>query len=675
MLASLFSPAASAQDPVSPNIYLKTYTRTGLSDSQSTTWQDFGTQGNSYGFSHQTVNILWVWDYVGGGTNNWDQDSYITATSTDNTENQTGVMNDSYWGFGTLWSSASQLGVTTTTNAFNGDGDPIFNHTNAFVTDMNVAPPSFAWQKASISITGNTTNIASDDFGTYTNILTTATTENITTTVELSTGGYTNSTNQSVFLISAWAVDVNTGYPIDPALIQIQGTNLDASGQLQIPLNDNDYVDLTPVLPAAFSNYLFSVAAGYPPGGGPTPPGGGSNTVTIAKMQYMDPDLPGTWLDVTGTIYSYQNDTYQFRVLPSPTNATWPGGSPTWTVAGASAGTGAQITYQFSTLSSSATDYKQVVATCGTSSRTSSVVVFSASLTYGPEDNFSGRSYTQFGLGERFNATNGVLPYGLSPSSVGLDFRSNFPYQAGFSVSSDKTTAQITGVAVPGSYEIQLIWNKIPAIPPRRIGGVAANYIPPSSVEYIPVLSGQSPSVGVTVVPKSVLFHNTNSTASICELKQVVKPGNVSWESIQVREGYAQYSIEGVFTNYSVGRDHNAQALQNPSQRIPVPNSALTTYGWALPIPDGSGPPPIPPVSTNATTGLPEFQDGGRMYITIPLEYVIQTAVPPYDSWIVSLGNVYSEWKLSPSGRIDGLKQNISWSVNYWDPTTTGPPP
>ncbi len=265
VLASPFSPAASAQDPVPASVYLKTYTRTGLSDSQSTTWQDFGTQGNYYSFADQTINTSWVWDYVNGGTNCSNQNMHNESSSTDSGGNQTGQTSDSYWGFGTLWSAAIQPGVTTWTNAFSWDGDPSYNFTNICVTDTNVGMPGFAWQKAGFSIIDGATNINSDDFGTYTNIWTATTTENITTTVELFTGGYPGSTDACVATVYAWAYDLIGNTYIDPTQIQIMGTNLNADGTLTMQLTQNSFYDVTPVFPTNYSNVVFGVWADDPP--------------------------------------------------------------------------------------------------------------------------------------------------------------------------------------------------------------------------------------------------------------------------------------------------------------------------------------------------------------------------------------------------------------------------
>ncbi|MBI3874502.1 MAG: hypothetical protein HY300_00715, partial [Verrucomicrobia bacterium] len=450
------------------------------------------------------------WDRLLGGNNDWRQSS-TNRSFADGYPFQWG---DSTSDANTVWPAWPDAGTETDSATYSGTDTNAVANQNWSLTYSNMAQPSWPWQHYSCQYASSDSGDPNDAYVQWSSDYSfTATWD---AQIELWTGGTPGSTNQVFITLGVSMTDLDTGLPIDPSEITLMGMTPDTNGIVTITNTENLFIGCTPTVDTTVhTNYEFSVWIA------PAPPGGGSNTVTIAKMQYMDPDLPGTWLDVTGTIYSYQNDTYQFRVLPSPTNATWPSGSPTWKVAGAAAGTGAQITYQFSALSSSATDYKQVVATCGTSSRTSSVVVFTANLAMHPEDDFTNRTYSHYLVGERLVIVNNISPADLSPLTPNLDLRTNyFPYPARFDVLSDKTSGTLYGVAIPGLYKIELVRHNSAAGITRVLQVFPATFVPPNYLKYEPwLLLGQTPNtysavvVGTTNVPtSSTSIGHTNNT-------------------------------------------------------------------------------------------------------------------------------------------------------------------
>ncbi len=84
-------------------------------------------------------------------------------------------------------------------------------------------------------------------------------------------------------------------------------------------------------------------------------------TVPVTGIQYKDP-ATGSFVTVSGTLYVLKNTTLTFKAVSSPATLTFPAGQPTWSGTSGATGTGQTLPVSFATVSTSATDYKTVVA-------------------------------------------------------------------------------------------------------------------------------------------------------------------------------------------------------------------------------------------------------------------------------------------------------------------------
>jgi hypothetical protein len=168
-------------------------------------------------------------------------------------------------------------------------------------------------------------------------------------------------------------------------------------------------------------------------------------SVGIAAIEYSEPDLPGSWFTPGSPVYVLQNDIVPFRALPDPSDAPWPAGNPKWDLMGVAYGTGPSITIPAGAASTTSTTPKPVVAKCGSSQKSAGLLPFWAFLTRGPEHDFEGRSYDEFGVGEVVTFTNNVIPPGLAPLTVGLQLQPNFPHPAPYYISPDQRTLKLWG--------------------------------------------------------------------------------------------------------------------------------------------------------------------------------------------------------------------------------------
>jgi hypothetical protein len=111
----------------------------------------------------------------------------------------------------------------------------------------------------------------------------------------------------------------------------------------------------------------------------------------VEKLQWHVDTNP--FEDVTGTVYIARVATAYFKALKDPSNAPqWPVAKPVWSGTSGVEGTGVEtVSKEFSTASTSPTDYKTVIATCGNSKTANVIVVDAESIspsggTYSVED-------------------------------------------------------------------------------------------------------------------------------------------------------------------------------------------------------------------------------------------------------------------------------------------------
>jgi len=144
-----------------------------------------------------------------------------------------------------------------------------------------------------------------------------------------------------------------------------------------------------------------------------------SATVTVVKVdkvQYNDPD--DGYKNVSGILYVMKGTTVTFKAIKDPADANWPDEKPAWSGTSGATGTGETISVTFNTLSSSLTDFKTVIAECG-NTVTVNVIVYSLGRFHIPEDNFTGRALTTYGVRELMDIGFTTNPAGITAAQIG----------------------------------------------------------------------------------------------------------------------------------------------------------------------------------------------------------------------------------------------------------------
>ncbi len=140
-----------------------------------------------------------------------------------------------------------------------------------------------------------------------------------------------------------------------------------------------------------------------------------SVATSIQKLQYAGES--GN-VDISDTLYVLKGTTVTFNAVPSPANAQFASGKPVWSGSSGASGSGQTKQVTFDSASTSATDYKTVVATAG-NAKTANVIVIELAGTLTPDDPFTGRSQTSFGIHERLGLSCSITPSGISTSQIG----------------------------------------------------------------------------------------------------------------------------------------------------------------------------------------------------------------------------------------------------------------
>jgi hypothetical protein len=141
-----------------------------------------------------------------------------------------------------------------------------------------------------------------------------------------------------------------------------------------------------------------------------------SVAASILKLQYQKPE--GGNQDISTTLYVFKGSTVTFVAVPNPSGSAFPTGKPTWSGTSGASGTGTTTSVTFNTTSSSSSDFKTVIAT-DRNVVTANVIVLELTGTLTPDDAFTGRSTTNFGIHEHLTLSAGITPSGLSASQVG----------------------------------------------------------------------------------------------------------------------------------------------------------------------------------------------------------------------------------------------------------------
>lgn len=305
--------------------------------------------------------------------------------------------------------------------------------------------------------------------------------------------------------------------------------------------------------------------------------------VALDRIQYNDPQ--NGWIACPSPLYVMKGTSVQFKAIPSPADASFPSGQPTWS--GAATGSGATASAIFSSASSSLSDYKTATATCGNSVSCNGVV-YTLTPALSPQDFFVNRSLIQYGLGEVTYLNFTALPAVTSAQIGGLKwFLSNGGDSA--LTSGVDGTGTLTCSSSPSS----------PIITLQIFNG-------PSS--------GKSVASSISVIAPSnayaVHLDNVAHTQYLCSVfmhtDAYYLPKTVSFSHLQWRESDVAASIaNGCFTNSNNNNgsppdtSHHANSVwiaASPTADESAENGGLGTFvnevdtaGFSVPNPDNGG--------------------------------------------------------------------------------------
>jgi hypothetical protein len=142
-------------------------------------------------------------------------------------------------------------------------------------------------------------------------------------------------------------------------------------------------------------------------------------TITVVGVQKLQYAQGGGYVDVSGTLYVLVGQSLTFNAVSMPGGSTWPSGQPVWSGSSGASGSGATVSVAFNQLSTSTSDYKTVIATCGNTSATANVIVFDLLPILTPQDNFDGRDLTAYGVCEYIDLSYQTTPAGINEYEIG----------------------------------------------------------------------------------------------------------------------------------------------------------------------------------------------------------------------------------------------------------------
>jgi len=236
--------------------------------------------------------------------------------------------------------------------------------------------------------------------------------------------------------------------------------------------------------------------------------------VTLGSIQYKDPQ--SGWIACPSPLYVMKGTSVQFKAIPSPSDASFPSGNPTWGGTSGVSGTGATTNATFSTQSASVGDTKTVTATCGNTASTD-VVVYTLQPAFSPEDFFAGRSLSQYGLGEVIYLSFSAIPAVPASNIGGLQWFLNSG--SGALTSATNGTGTFTCGATPGSPDLEL----------TVVSGPSAGQSVPANISVI------APS-NAYAVRVSGIEHQQNWVSIGIQLEAYYLPKTVSFGNLQWKE-------------------------------------------------------------------------------------------------------------------------------------------
>ena len=254
--------------------------------------------------------------------------------------------------------------------------------------------------------------------------------------------------------------------------------------------------------------------------------GGGTPTcnTTVDRIQYQSGN---TFVDITGTLYVLKDTPVTFKAVPNPATATFASGQPVWSGTSGATGTGETVSVTFSTVSTSLTNFKTVIATAG-NSVTVNVVVYQLTGVLTPQDNFTGRSNTDFGVGEVIALSFTATPAVTDTQAGGLRWKQTTG--SGTLTADTDGTGTYTAANSPESVTLKL---EVQAGPSKGRG-------PDSNISVI------APNGAYQVQnPGSGIRHVQGTCSAGFQAITYLLPKTVSFTHIEAREGTTTATATG----------------------------------------------------------------------------------------------------------------------------------
>ncbi len=270
---------------------------------------------------------------------------------------------------------------------------------------------------------------------------------------------------------------------------------------------------------------------------------------SVNNIQYQS---GSNYVNISGTLYVLKGTSVTFKAVPNPSNATFTSGQPVWSGSSGASGTGVTTSVTFNTRSSSTSDFKTVTATAG-NSVTVNIIVYELTNVLTPQDNFSGRSTTTFGVAEVINLSFTATPTLTATQAGGLLWKQTTGN--GNLTGTTDGTGTYTAASSPESATLKL---EIQAGPSKGLGPSSPiTVIAPSGAYQV-----QSPGTNVA--------HLSGTCSAGFKAITYLTPKNVSFSFIEVREGATTASATGWLAPAN-GTPHSI------GNWLPVANCTLST--------------------------------------------------------------------------------------------------
>lgn len=269
----------------------------------------------------------------------------------------------------------------------------------------------------------------------------------------------------------------------------------------------------------------------------------------VGKIQYQS---GSSYVDITGTLYVLKGTSVTFKAVPDPATATFESGKPVWSGSSGATGTGETTSVTFNTTSSSTSDFKTVIATAG-NSQTVNVIVYELTGKLTPQDNFTGRSTTDFGVAEVINLSFTATPAITATQAGGLLWKQTTGN--GNLTGMSDGTGTYTAASSPESVTLKL---EIQDGPSKGLGPSSTiNVIAPSGAYQV-----QNPGTNVA--------HNNGTCSAGFKAITYLLPKNVSFSNIEAREGTTLSTATGWLAPSN-------NTTHPTGSWLPVANCALST--------------------------------------------------------------------------------------------------